>query len=399
MKLFASLDAKDRKLLLICLGAVAVLAVGTALFARNQNRDDNPLPSSYLTGRHGAQAAYNLLEENGYTVERWEQPLGELANQADSGTVVIMAEPVLTSSGDFKAVDEIVQRGGRVLVTGIAGGALAPGESVEPPTQLEMAACELKPQGLDRLADSGAVWMVPSASWRLTSPRFRVEYTCGGTPAAVEYDEGAGHVVWWASSTPLENGSIARGGDMNFFLNSLGAREGHHFYWDESLHGDVQSEWFYARCAALNLLIAGLCGLTLLVLFSFSRRSGPLRALPAAPRANPVEFVEALGSLYSRAHASATAVSLAYDRFRVRIGGLCGFRGLQMSADELGAALRRRFPQASPALEADLKKGEQGAADESLSPRQALVVVQALNRQMEALEEAARLHAHPFERK
>ena len=104
MKLFASLDAKDRRLLLICLAAVAALAVGTAFFARNQNRDDNPLPSSYLTGRHGARAAYQLLEENGYKVERWEQPLGELASQANAETVVILAEPFLSSGEDFKAV-------------------------------------------------------------------------------------------------------------------------------------------------------------------------------------------------------------------------------------------------------------------------------------------------------
>jgi Domain of unknown function (DUF4350) len=390
MKLFASLDAKDRRLLLICLGGVAVLAVVTALFARNQNSDDNPVPSSYLTGRHGARAAYDLLEESGYTVERWEQPLSELAGQANSSTVVILAEPFLSSSDEFKAVDAIVQHGGRVLVTGIAGGALAPGEAVGPSQGLEMAACELKPQGLDPLADSGTVWMAPAATWHLTSPRFRVEYTCGGSPAVVEYDQGAGHVVWWASATPLENGSIARGGNMNLLLNSLGPREGHQFYWDESLHGDVKSEWFYARGAALNLLIAGLCGLALLVIFSFSRRSGPLRAVPELPRTTPVEFVDALGSLYAKAGASATAVGLAYDRFRSRIGSLCGLRGLELSAEELGAALRRRFPQASPELEADLKKAEEGARDDDLKPKQALARVQALSRHMEAFEELAR---------
>ena len=390
MKLFASLDASDRKLLLGCLAVVLLLAVVTSLFARNENRDDNPVPSSYLTGRHGARAAYDLLAENGYNVERWEEPLGELAQETNSGTVVILAQPILSSSEDFKAVDAIVEHGGRVLVTGPAGGALAPGEALGAPQQLELAACELKPQGLDRLADSGTVWMTPEASWRLTSPRFRVEYTCGGTPAVVEYDQGAGHVVWWASSTPLENGSIARGGNMEFFLNSLGPKEGHHFYWDESLHGDVRSEWFYARGAALNLLIAGVCGLALLVLFSFSRRSGPLRAAPQMPRTTPVEFVDALGSLYAKAGASATAVSLAYDRFRSRMGALCGLSGLQMNAEELGAAVRRRFSQASPEREADLKKAEEDAKDDDLTPKAALAAVQKLNRHMQALEEAAR---------
>jgi hypothetical protein len=390
MKLFAQLDAKDRKLLLACLGGVVLVAVVTALFARNQNRDDNPVPSSYLTGRHGARAAYDLLKENGYAVERWEQPLGELENQANAGTVVILAEPFLSSVDDFKAVDAIVAHGGRVLVTGMAGGALAPDEAVGPPMQFGTAACKLEPEGLDGLAGSGEVWMTPAASWNLKSPRYRVEYSCAGWPAVVEYNVGAGHVVWWASSTPLENGSIERGENLNFFLNSLGPREGRHFYWDESLHGDVRSEWYYARGTALNMLIWGLCALVLLVVFSFSRRSGPLRAVPAALRTTPLEFVEALGALYAKAGASATAVSLAYDRFRGRIGGLSGLRGLQMSAEELGAALRRRFPQANAELEADLKAGEEGARDDNLTAKEALKVVQALKGQMEALEEAAR---------
>jgi hypothetical protein len=60
MKLFASLDARDRRLLIGCLVAVLVLAFVTAFLSRNENNDDNPVPSSYLTGRHGARAAYEI---------------------------------------------------------------------------------------------------------------------------------------------------------------------------------------------------------------------------------------------------------------------------------------------------------------------------------------------------
>ena len=58
-------------------------------------------------------------------LERWEQPLSDLAAQADAGTVVIFAEPLFNSTAASKAVDEIFKRGGRVLVTGISGGQLA----------------------------------------------------------------------------------------------------------------------------------------------------------------------------------------------------------------------------------------------------------------------------------
>jgi len=390
MKLFASLDERDRRLLLICLAAVVVLAVVTGLFARNQNRDDNPLPSSYLTGRHGARAAYEMLQDSGYRLERWEQPLTDLAAQADPETVVILAEPTFYSTAASKAVDEILKRGGRVLVTGISGGQLVPESAVQPPSQFQMAACKLSPEGLAPLASSGEVWMTPAAGWKLASPRYHSEYTCAGQPVVVEFSEGAGHVVWWASSTPLENGSIGRGGDLALLLNSLGAREGHRFYWDESLHGETPSEWSYARGPALNLLLIGVAVLALLVVFSFSRRSGPVRDMPLPARASPIEFLEALGSLYAKAGASATAVSLAYGRFRRKMGELCGLNGTQLSAEELGAALRRRFPQAGEELEADLNACEEAGMNDRLIPKRALALVQALGRHTATLNAAAR---------
>lgn len=390
MTLFSSLDPRDRKLLTICLATVVVLAIVTAVFARDQNRDDNPIPSSYLTGRHGARAAYETLEASGYTVERWEQPLSDLAGRADAGTVVIFAEPLLNSGGSSKAVEEILKRGGRVLATGMVGGQLVPDGAAMPSGQFQMSSCKLAPEGLAPLAASGDVWMQPAMVWKLSSPRYHVDYACAGQPAVVEYNVGAGKVVWWASSTPLENGSIGRDGDLALFLSSLGARDGHHFYWDESLHGEGTSQWFYARGTALNLLLAGLGVLGLLAIFSFSRRSGPVRDLPRPPRASPIEFLQALGSLYAKAGASATAVSLAYGRFRRKMGELCGLNGMQMNAAELSAALRRRFPQAGQDLEADLAACEEAGMNDKLIPKRALALVQTLNRHATLLTAAAR---------
>jgi len=389
MTVLASLDPKDRKLLFICMGVVVALAVITAFFSRNQNSDDNTVPSSYLTGRHGARAAYNLLQQSGYDVQRWEEPLGDLAEQTDSQTVVILAEPVITSANDVKAIEEIVNRGGRVLLTGFMGGRLAPGNDVQPSLQFQ-SACKLTPQGLDPLAASGEVWMVPEAGWGSNWPADRVQYVCIAAPAVVQYDHGKGHVVWWAASTPLENGSIARANDLNLFLNAIGPRDGHHFYWDESLHGDIQSQWFYARGPALYMLIGGVTVIALLVVFSFSRRHGPVRDFPDPVRATPVEFLEALGSLYAEAGASATAVELALERFRRKMGDLCGLKGSKLSAAELAAALQRRFPQTSADLEKDLVDCEEAVKDDKLQPKRALLLVQTLSRHTESLLAAAR---------
>ncbi len=393
MKLFASLDARDRKLLIGCISAVVVLAVVTAFFARSEDSDNNPVPSTYGTGKHGARAAYEMLKANGYDVERWEQPLSDLPERTDEQTVVIFAEPDPSSPEDFNAVKDIVARGGRVLVTGWLGGIMAPGGNTLPPQQLATA-CKLTPQGLDPLAGSGEVWMVPEAAWGSNQPLDRVEYNCAGSPAVVEYASGKGEVIWWASSTPLENGSIQRGENLNLFLNSLGPSQNHHFYWDESLHGAVYSDWFYASGAALNLLKAGLFGIVLLAIFSFSRRRGPVRDLPAPVRATPVEFLEALGSLYAEAGASATSVDLAYERFRRRMGDLCGLKGAKMRAEELSFALRRRFPQAPETLEKDLAECEEAIGNDALEPKKALALVQTLSRHGEILDRAARARTY-----
>lgn len=389
MSWLASLDPKDRKLLLACLSAVIVLAVITGIFAQDQNRDTNTVPSTYLTGKHGARAAFELLQASGYKLQRWEQPLNDLAAITNPQTVLILAEPFPTSTEDFKAVQEILKRGARVLVTGFMGGQLVPGGSAVASHQVEMGACKLTPEGLDPLAGSGEVWMNSAAGWRMSNPNYRVQYSCAGTPAVVEYAQDSGHVVWWASSTPLENGSIERGDNLNLLLNALGEREGHQFYWDESLHGETRSQWFYARGPALNLLLIGLGALGLLAIFSFSRRSGPVREIPQPPRATPVEFLDALGSLYAKAGASATAVDLAYAKFRRAVGELCGFDAMHMNAKEVTVTLRRRFPEVDERLEEDLKACEEATTNDALSPRQALAVVQSLGRHQKLLIEAA----------
>lgn len=389
MRFLSSLDPKDRRLLLWSVSIAVGLAVLIAFVIPNDNNDDNPLPSTYLTGQHGARAAYDTLLRAGYDIERWERPLTELAANSGPNTVVIFAQPFTGESEDFKAVERILSRGGRVLATGIWGGYLVPGGEPGTPQEFTFAACQLEPEGLDALANSGDVWMVPEATWQVGSPSQRIEYSCAGQPAVVEYNYGAGHVVWWASSTPLENGSLARSANFDLLLNSIGPSEGHHFYWDESLHGDIRTEWSYVSGPTIALLWTGLILISILIILSFSRRSGPMRELPPPARATPIEFLDALGSLYRSAGASSTAVSIAWERFRRYALRLCGLRQAPMSAADLAAAIRRRFPQADPALEADLAACEEAKSNEKIEPRAALKTIQTLHHYRQVLAEAA----------
>ena len=66
MRFFSSLDAGDRRLLLWCLGIGLALAVLTGFLLPNGNSNSNPLPSTYLSGQHGARAAYETLLRSNY---------------------------------------------------------------------------------------------------------------------------------------------------------------------------------------------------------------------------------------------------------------------------------------------------------------------------------------------
>lgn len=245
MSFFSDLDKKDRKLLLWVLAAVLVLAVLAGIISTEKSDNETTVPSSFLAGQHGARAAYEILARYGYNIERWEDPLAELVGRSGPGTVVIIAEPSLYQIKDTRALRKILDRGGRIVVTGAQGGLLLPDGASKAPEDFTFAACLLKPEGLDALASTGEVWMIPAATWKLGNPAYRVQFTCAGQPAVVEYDSGKGHVVWWASSTPLENASIGRANNLDLLLNSIGPVEGTHIYWDESLHGDVRSVWSF----------------------------------------------------------------------------------------------------------------------------------------------------------
>ena len=115
-----------------------------------------------------------------------------------------------------------------------------------------------------------------------------------------------------------------------------------------------------------NQLWVGLGVTAVLVVFSFSRRSGPVRDLPPPARAMPIEFLEALGSLYRNAGAASTVVAIAWERFRRQTLRLCGLRQGPMSAAELATAIRKRFPASAASLETDLAACEDASLSENI---------------------------------
>lgn len=405
MKIFPSLDSRDRTALVVCLSLVVVIVVLIAVLAPQQ-QDDSPIPSSYGAGTHGAKAAYLTLLRSGYSLERWERPLAELPTQSTTPTdphiVLILAEPFLLDSGQSKkAIKDFLNNGGTVLATGATGSFLLPdGEARANSSEIASTVCHARPDGFDPIASSGEVDIESPVVWKDVQPQQRVQYRCGSGAVVFTSAYGKGQIIWWASSTPLENASILRGGNLNLLLNSLNpsllAPAQTHILWDESLHGDIRSLSSYTAGTPVRLmwLQAGITGL--LLIFSMSRRSGPLRPFIDKSRSTPVEFVESLGSLYDRAGASNTAVVIALERFRHQLERRAGFPAAETNspAPQLAATIQARLRYKHPQLSADLAAAE-AAAYSNLTPRQALSLVRSLHDHSERLGITAAATATP----
>jgi hypothetical protein len=124
-----------------------------------------------------------------------------------------------------------------------------------------------------------------------------VQYTCRGNAVVVSFPASHGQVIWWADSQPLENGFVLKDGDLALLLASLGAK-GDRIVWDESLHNDEAGLWTYANGTPVHLLWAQLAVVALLLVLSFSRRSGPLRTVTVVALDAPLEFVYSLGAFF-----------------------------------------------------------------------------------------------------
>lgn len=371
----SALSGRDR-LLLIFIGAGAVLLI-LAIAVFGPARDTNTVPSTYSNGEHGARAAYLLLQHTGYDVTQSIAPLKSIVDKTTPQTTYIFADPFYNQTQDANAqVKKILARGGRVLITGVTGALLLGEKHVSLNTQSFQVICDARPEGLSRLASAGTVQMMEEAAWKPSGPEQQTVYRCGNDPVVVTFPMGKGTVVWWASSSPLENGTIAQAHNMDLLLASIGPRSTTRVIWDESLHGAGRSLLSWTAGTVLpyvgwQFLLAGV-----LLIFSFSRRSGPLRPDPVVMRARPLEFAQSLGSLYQKAGAANVAVVVAYKNLRMTLERKAGI-ALQATGVEAVAAIRRRYPEQTTA--ARVIETAAGASDETrMKEQDALRLVQAL---------------------
>jgi hypothetical protein len=385
----APIAAGDRKLLLIAAAVLVLLTAGLALLGGDPKEQGTPIPSTYSANPGGARAAYLLLQELHYKVSRWERSPTEL--QTDDGdTVLIIAEPLETPTKEEReALQDFVEEGGQVVFTGQRIKDFFPEARVDE----EFPALEWKTYsagfpsnytaGAPKIVlQTGTTWQAPDAS---QLPLYGDVHS----PVVVSWRIGEGRILWWAAATPLTNSGVLQEGNLNLFLDAMNfpvrAKQFTvQVYWDEYFHGERTSLWSYVRKTPVTWGLLQIAALGLIVLFTFSRRSGPTLLPPVISRLAPLEFVDTLGGLYERAGAEPAVVGFVYQRFRATLS-----RQLRISSSvgdtELADAVQARLGWKETNLKQTLARALVASRARKVEPEEALGLVQELERYEERL--------------
>jgi hypothetical protein len=381
----AYFDARDRQLVAGAVIVMLVLLGLTYILRPAPAQQTVGRPSTYSTDWLGVKAAFLLLQQSGYRVERWDSPPEALPAES-AGTTLIFAEPSDRGTSEERAaVARFVSSGGRLIVMGASGANFAPQSSAIPVPDSDLtpkAFSALLPSPLSRNAPE--VTMVAPDEWKTLAPAQLAVYERNGKPGVVSYKFGKGEVIWWAIASPISNGTIRDKGNLALFLNSVGAPNTR-VLWDEYFHGMRRSLTSYFATtplpwAGLQMMVAFAA-----ILFTFSRRSGPIRMPAVESRLSPLEFVDTLGSLYETANAAPAAVEIVYQRLRLALVRRLGIPA-KAKLPVLCQAASDRLGWTASALFNTLSDAERAMRDINLDNGEALDLVRAIHGYLDRLE-------------
>ena len=382
----AAINSGDRKILLIAGAVLFVLTMGLALLGTDPAGQGMEVPSTYSAGPGGARAAYLLLQELHYKVSRWERSPAELPGEPEN-SVLILADPwEPPTNQELKALKGFVENGGEVLFTGARIETYFPKANVKGFSSRDPRTFSADVPS-NYTAGAAKISLETSAVWRKPTADVLPLYGDEESPVVVSWRVGEGRILWWAGATPLTNSGISSEGNLNFFLDAVsstrpGEERSLRIYWDEYFHGERTSLWSYVHRTPVAWGLLQISILGLIVVFTFSRRSGPMVMPPVVSRLAPLEFVDTLGGLYERAGAEPAVVGFVYQRFRATLS-----RQLRISSSvsdtELADAVQSRLGWKESGLKTTLARALVASRAKKVPPEEALELV----RQLEQYEE------------
>ena len=366
---------------------IAMLLIMTlvAWLSSNQKDQGEGSPSSYSVRPRGAKAAYLLLQQSGYTVERWKQPPTQLPADASGVTLVLAGPESYPHREEMSGIIRFLLRGGTVLLAGVRPDSFVPQASSDD-ADLRVGFAECKPIVVTHLTRGGPISQDGNLVWDSAKDAAVVHFQDkDDKPVVVSYALGQGRVIWWASALPLTNVGIRDRGNLDLLLNSVG--DGRRILWDEYYHEEHAVPAAHPSNPAQMWALAQVGFLGLLVVLTFSRRSGPVVPLIRESRLSPLEFVETLGSVFHRAHGTQVAVEIAFSCFQQIAARRLGIRGTA-SANDILVAMAQRGLKVPPDVAALVGRSDEAVGDTDLAEKRALEHVQALNQATQLLEPA-----------
>ena len=376
------LNPEDRKILLAAGGVFILLTTLAALLWTPRGERNTP-PTTYSAHSNGAKAGYLLVGEMGYSVERYLLSPVELNNSQNDfrNTTLIIAEPSsYPTPAERGALERFVTEGGNLIAAGPSSAWMLPENAV----QTRPVLSDIQPPweefsaltATDITLAAPKITLSPQAFWGAPDSALAL-YGTKDAPVAVMQRRGEGTVLWWASATPLTNAGITEPGNLEFFISCLGGKE-KRILWDEYFHGHRQSEERGGGQATLFIgLLIQSAAFGFAIVWTFSRRSGPLRPQFEESRLSPLEFVETLGNLYHRARAAVVAVDICHQRF---IYLLCKRMGISPGEppERIEQAARERWGEDAAELAAVLKECDAARQYHDMPEKQALGLVRSL---------------------
>ena len=368
----------------LILGIGMLLMMTLVAWLNTDNRDQEAgHPSSYSVQRNGGKAAFLLLQQSGYPVERWKKPPSELPTDA-TGVMLVLAGPESSPrEEEYGAIVRFLLRGGHVLLAGYDPAGFVP-QSAADFDNMRVGHAECKPAALTHLTRGGAISQDGDLAWDRVNAAALVHFKDDDDrPVVVSYAVGHGQVLWWASALPLTNAGISDRRNLDLLLNSVG--DSKRVLWDEYYHEEHPFDSLQHENRAQIWALGQAAFLGVLLVLTFSRRSGPVVPLVTESRLSPLEFVETLGNVFQRARGTQVAVEIALNRLQQMAARRLGIRG-NSSPDEIVQAMTLRGLKIPPGEAALVRSSSDAAVDTELSEKRALEHVQALIRVMQLLD-------------
>ena len=202
------LSPQDRRLLIVS-GAVFLICALLAVFL-SPAESTAQFATSYSGASEGAKAAYLLLLESGYHVERWTRPPAELADAPN--TILILVDPLdIPGQPGKTALSRFVDNGGTLVLAGDFSPFFV---SESGPTPLPVS---LGWQNYTAQAPSSQALNAPGirldtvASWNKAAPGVPL-YGDATRYTVMQYPSGRGTVLWLASSSLFSNAGLTESG-------------------------------------------------------------------------------------------------------------------------------------------------------------------------------------------